>query len=88
MHAAIEALDSSRRRAATSRSPRRLRIRSLAVLPLENLSGESDEEYFADGMTDALITTLAQLSALRVISRTSVMRYKGARRPLPRSLVN
>jgi eukaryotic-like serine/threonine-protein kinase len=83
VHAAIEALDSSRRRAATSRSPRRPRIRSLAVLPLENLSGQSDEEYFADGMTDALITTLAQLSALRVISRTSVMRYKGARRPLP-----
>jgi len=61
----------------------RVRIRSLAVLPLEILSGNREEEYFADGMTDALITTLAQISALRVISRTSVMRYKGARKPLP-----
>ncbi len=57
-------------------------IRSIAVLPLENLSGNPAEEYFADGMTDALITYLAQVSALRVISRTSVMRYKGAKRPL------
>jgi TolB-like protein/DNA-binding winged helix-turn-helix (wHTH) protein/Flp pilus assembly protein TadD len=58
------------------------RIRSLAVLPLENLSGDA-QDYFADGMTDELITDLAQISALRVISRTSVMLYKGARRPLP-----
>ena len=58
-------------------------MRSLAVLPLENLSAEPDEDFFADGMTDALITTLAQTRALRVISRTSVMRYKGARQPLP-----
>jgi TolB-like protein/DNA-binding winged helix-turn-helix (wHTH) protein/Flp pilus assembly protein TadD len=57
-------------------------IHSLAVLPLENLSGDS-EDYFADGMTDELITDLAQIGALRVISRTSVMPYKGARRPLP-----
>src|SRR5437870_4416663 len=57
-------------------------VRSLAVLPLENLSSNS-EDYFADGMTDELITDLAQISALRVISRTSVMVYKGARRPLP-----
>jgi len=57
-------------------------IRSLAVLPLENLSGDA-QDYFADGMTDELITDLAQISALRVISRTSVMSYKGARRPLP-----
>lgn len=57
-------------------------IRSLAVLPLENLSGDA-QDYFADGMTDELITDLAQISALRVISRTSVMPYKGARRPLP-----
>src|SRR6266496_4463659 len=57
-------------------------VRSLAVLPLENLSSNS-EDYFADGMTDELITDLAQISALRVISRTSVMPYKGARRPLP-----
>ena len=58
-------------------------VRSLAVLPLENLSRDPEQEYFADGMTDTLITTLAQLAALRVISRTSVMRYKGARKPLP-----
>jgi TolB-like protein/DNA-binding winged helix-turn-helix (wHTH) protein/Tfp pilus assembly protein PilF len=58
-------------------------IRSLAVLPLENLSGDPSQEYFADGMTDQLIATLGQISALRVISRTSVMAYKGARKPLP-----
>jgi TolB-like protein/DNA-binding winged helix-turn-helix (wHTH) protein/Flp pilus assembly protein TadD len=58
-------------------------IRSLAVLPLENLSADASQNYFADGMTDELITDLAQISALRVISRTSVMVYKGARKPLP-----
>jgi TolB-like protein/DNA-binding winged helix-turn-helix (wHTH) protein/Tfp pilus assembly protein PilF len=58
-------------------------IRSLAVLPLENLSGDASQNYFADGMTDELITDLAQIRALRVISRTSVMVYKGARKPLP-----
>src|SRR5271169_465361 len=58
-------------------------IRSLAVLPLENLSGDASQNYFADGMTDELITDLAQISALRVISRTSIMVYKGARKPLP-----
>lgn len=58
-------------------------IRSLAVLPLGNLSGDPEQEYFADGMTEALITDLAKIRALRVISRTSVMRYKGVRRPLP-----
>jgi TolB-like protein/DNA-binding winged helix-turn-helix (wHTH) protein/Tfp pilus assembly protein PilF len=58
-------------------------IRSIAVLPLENLSGDASQNYFADGMTDELITDLAQISALRVISRTSVMVYKGARKPLP-----
>jgi TolB-like protein len=57
-------------------------IRSLAVLPLENLSGDASQDYFADGMTDELITNLGQISALRVISRTSVMTYKGARKPL------
>ena len=56
-------------------------IHSLAVLPLENLSSDS-EDYFADGMTDELITDLAQISALRVISRTSIMPYKGIRKPL------
>jgi len=58
-------------------------IHSLAVLPLENLSGDPTQEYFADGMSDELITMLAKNSTLRVVSRTSVMRYKGARRPLP-----
>jgi TolB-like protein/DNA-binding winged helix-turn-helix (wHTH) protein/Tfp pilus assembly protein PilF len=58
-------------------------IRSLMVLPLDNLSGEASQDYFADGMTDELITDLAQISALRVISRTSAMVYKGARKPLP-----
>jgi TolB-like protein len=55
------------------------RIQSLAVLPLENLSRDREREAFADGMTDALINDLAQVSALRVISRTSAMRFKGAR---------
>jgi TolB-like protein/DNA-binding winged helix-turn-helix (wHTH) protein/tetratricopeptide (TPR) repeat protein len=58
-------------------------IRSLAVLPLDNLSGDPSQDYFADGMTDELITDLAHISALRVISRTSVMAYKHARKPLP-----
>jgi TolB-like protein/DNA-binding winged helix-turn-helix (wHTH) protein/Flp pilus assembly protein TadD len=58
-------------------------IRSLAVLPLENLSGDPSQDYFSDGMTDELITELGQISGLRVISRTSVMTYKGARKPLP-----
>jgi TolB-like protein/DNA-binding winged helix-turn-helix (wHTH) protein/Flp pilus assembly protein TadD len=58
-------------------------IRSLAVLPLENLSGDTSQDYFSDGMTDALITELGQISELRVISRTSVMTYKGAHKPLP-----
>jgi TolB-like protein/DNA-binding winged helix-turn-helix (wHTH) protein/tetratricopeptide (TPR) repeat protein len=58
-------------------------IRAIAVLPLENLSGDPAQEYFTDGMTDALVTELAQISSLRVISRTSVMRYKGTRKPLP-----
>ena len=66
-----------------SRSRAPARIRSLAVLPLENLSGDPAQNYFADGMTDELITDLAQISALRVISRTSAMVYKGARKPLP-----
>jgi TolB-like protein/DNA-binding winged helix-turn-helix (wHTH) protein/Tfp pilus assembly protein PilF len=58
-------------------------IRSLAVLPLENLSHDPEQEYFADGMTEALTTELAQISALKVISRTSVMQYKGTKKLLP-----
>jgi TolB-like protein/DNA-binding winged helix-turn-helix (wHTH) protein/Tfp pilus assembly protein PilF len=69
--------------ALQSRAPQPAPIRSLAVLPLENLSGDDSQEYFADGMTDELIATLGQISALRVISRTSVMPYKRARKPLP-----
>jgi len=59
-------------------------IRSLAVLPFENLSGDAEQDYFADGMTDSLITSLAQVHALRVISRTSVMQYRRANKALPR----
>jgi TolB-like protein/Flp pilus assembly protein TadD len=57
-------------------------IASLAVLPLENLSRDPAQEYFSDGMTDELITNLARIGSLRVISRTSVMSYKGTRKPL------
>lgn len=59
------------------------KIRSLAVLPLESLSNDVSQDYFADGMTDELITNLGQISALRVISRTSVMAYKRVCKPLP-----
>jgi TolB-like protein len=59
------------------------RVRSVAVLPLENLSRDPEQEYFADGLTEALITSLAKISALRVISRTTAMHYKGVHRPLP-----
>ncbi|MBV9765391.1 MAG: tetratricopeptide repeat protein [Acidobacteriaceae bacterium] len=58
-------------------------IRSVAVLPLESLSSDVSEDYFADGMTDELITDLGQIGALRVISRTSVMPYKRTRKSLP-----
>ncbi|HEX4945485.1 MAG TPA: tetratricopeptide repeat protein, partial [Blastocatellia bacterium] len=57
-------------------------IKSLAVLPLENLSGDATQEYFADGMTEAIIGNLAKIRALRVVSRPSVMRFKGSRKPL------
>ena len=59
------------------------RIESIAVLPLDNLSHDPEQEYFADGMTDALITDLGKFGALRVISRTSIMRYKATKKPLP-----
>jgi TolB-like protein/Tfp pilus assembly protein PilF len=58
-------------------------IRSLAVLPLQNLSNDPGQEYFADGMTDQLITDLAQLHDLKVVSKTSIMQYKGVRKALP-----
>jgi TolB-like protein len=57
-------------------------IRSLAVLPLENLSGEKDQEYFTVGMTEAVISQLAKIASLSVVSRTSVMQYTGARMPM------
>ncbi|HSY65885.1 MAG TPA: winged helix-turn-helix domain-containing protein [Terriglobales bacterium] len=59
-----------------------VRNKSLVVLPLENLSGDKDQEYFADGMTDDLIANLAKIRSLRVISRSTAMAYKGARKPL------
>jgi TolB-like protein/DNA-binding winged helix-turn-helix (wHTH) protein/Tfp pilus assembly protein PilF len=58
-------------------------IQSLAVLPLENLTGDASQDYFADGMTEALIADLARISAIRVMSRSSVMQYKSAPKPLP-----
>jgi TolB-like protein/DNA-binding winged helix-turn-helix (wHTH) protein/tetratricopeptide (TPR) repeat protein len=67
----------SRRRAIAAR------VRSIAVLPLENLSHDPEQEYFADGMTEALIDDLSKIEALRVISRTSVMQYKATRKSLP-----
>jgi len=74
---------------AMSRSSRRLerpssvQIRSIAVLPFANLSGDSEQEYFADGMTDELITSISKIPGLTVISRTSVMQYKRTNKQLP-----
>ena len=65
---------------STSAAPR---LNSIAVLPLANLSGDPSEEFFADGMTDQLITDLARVGSLRVISRTSVLQYKGTKKALP-----
>jgi TolB-like protein/DNA-binding winged helix-turn-helix (wHTH) protein/Tfp pilus assembly protein PilF len=59
------------------------RVESLAVLPLENLSGDADQEFLADAITDALITELGKIDSVRVISRTSIVRYKGVRKSLP-----
>ena len=58
-------------------------VRSLAVLPLDNLNGDAKQDYFADGMTEDLITQLSKLGDLKVISHTSVMQYKGTHKPLP-----
>ena len=73
--------DSSRTGVAPE--PGRDIIRSLAVLPLDNVSKDPAQEYFADGMTEALISDLSRIKALRVISRTSAMKYKGVQRSLP-----
>jgi TolB-like protein len=62
---------------------RSLEIRSIAVLPLQNLSNDPNQEYFSDGIPDALTTELAQIGALRVISRTSAEHFKGTRETLP-----
>src|SRR5262245_52536971 len=59
------------------------RMDSLAVLPLQNLSADPEQEYFADGVTEAMITELAHIKALRVVSRTSIARYKGTRKTAP-----
>src|SRR3954468_11376115 len=59
------------------------RINSIAVLPLENLTGDATQDYFAAGMTEELINNLSKVSSLRVISRTSAMQYKGVHKPLP-----
>ena len=66
-----------------NKQPAALHVTSIAVLPLDNLSGKADEEYFADGVTDALIGDLAKLGQLRVISRTSSMQYKRTKKSLP-----
>lgn len=63
-------------------SPVRTAIRSIAVLPLENLTGRAEDEYFADGMTEMLTTELSSIGALRVVSRQSVRAFKGSDRPL------
>ena len=65
------------------RAPLSARVESLAVLPLANLSGDPEQDFFADGMTEALITDLARIRSLRVVSRTSVMQYKRTTKPLP-----
>jgi TolB-like protein/tetratricopeptide (TPR) repeat protein len=70
-------------RSASPLSKASPRIRSLAVLPLENFSGNPDQDYLSDGMTEALISRLSTIHALRVISRTSAMHFKGTRKSLP-----
>lgn len=64
-------------------SNRASQIHSIAVLPLRNLSADPDQEYLCDGLTDGLITDLAQIGSLKVISHTSTMQYKDAKKPLP-----
>ena len=84
---AVESNDGEARGTPSSRTtaqPRAPEIRALAVLPLVDLSGDPAQGYFADGMTEALITSLAKIGKLRVISRTSVMPYRATRKSLPR----
>ena len=81
--AAVLAFDVSGLRRRLMGRPAEPVIRSLAVLPLSNLTGDPQQEYFADGMTDALITDLAKIHGVKVISRTSVMQFKNVQKPLP-----
>ncbi|HUE51989.1 MAG TPA: protein kinase, partial [Terriglobales bacterium] len=83
MRAALEAIEQNGNRRPSSVRLQLPAIRSVAVLPLENLSGVPEQEYFADGLTESLITALAKIGGLRVISRTSVMQYKHAQKTLP-----
>ena len=76
------------RKVASRTTGRPERIDSLLVLPLKNLSGDPEQDYFADGMTDALNARLAGVSALRVISQTSSLFYRGTHKPLPKSHVS
>ncbi len=69
--------------AHSAASPSVAGVRGLAVLPFETLSRDPDQDYFADGITEELISRLSQIRSLRVVSRTSVMQYRGARQPLP-----
>ena len=75
--------DRASRALSPGNPPLPISIESVAVLPLENLSGDREQEYFSDGLTDTLITYLGQITPLRVISRASIMRYKRGRTPLP-----
>jgi TolB-like protein/Flp pilus assembly protein TadD len=70
-------------RLRTSQGPAKPSVHSIAILPMENLSGDPNQEYFADGITDELTADLGQVSALRVISRTSAMTYKNTKKTLP-----
>jgi eukaryotic-like serine/threonine-protein kinase len=83
VEAALRAILASPGDSGVRAAARRSAIGSIAVLPLANLSGDPEQEFFADGMTEALILTLAQIDAFRVASRTSVMRFKGTSTPLP-----
>jgi eukaryotic-like serine/threonine-protein kinase len=87
IRAALQAIEQSDNRPSQGglgrTRPQPPAIRSVAVLPLENLSGSPEQEYFADGLTESLITALAKIGGLRVISRTSIMQYKRAPKTLP-----
>jgi TolB-like protein/tetratricopeptide (TPR) repeat protein len=86
IRAALQAIEHSHSRSQgglDGMMPQPPAIRSVAVLPLENLSGSPEQEYFADGLTESLITALAKIDGLRVISRTSIMQYKHAPKTLP-----